>query len=154
VRQGSVNFTIGRPFLGRDLAYIYVLCSKHFHVLYVGQTNVFGGVCTRLGGHLDRDGTFRKCLMRYKELDVEEVDDLQVFAFGLPSLARYVSLDAGYREGVEYGLQKRLHSVSGTWKPYFRLVSNVYAPATTDFPEVVQLAEHIFVELQRLYHHS
>lgn len=150
--SGTLRFTLGRTCLGRGMAYIYILCSKRNHVVYVGQTNARGGVLTRLGGHLDHNGTFRKRLSESLLVDVEELDDLEVFAFALPPLPQYTSLDETYREGVEYGVQKRLQTLRAQWQPYFQIVSNVTAPDTTGLPEVIRLSQQIVTELERLYH--
>ena len=147
-----LRFTLGRTFAGRGMAYIYILCSRRCHVLYVGQTNARGGVLTRLGGHVDHNGTFRKRLSDSMTMDVEDIEDLEVFAFALPALPQYTSLDETYREGVEYGVQKRLQSVRSDWQPYFQIVSNVTAPDTTGLPDVIHLSQQIVAELERLYH--
>lgn len=152
--EGFLDFSIGRAFVGRDLAHIYVLCSKEFNVLYVGQTNARGGVFTRLGGHLDRGGTFRKHLIRVLDLEIEDVSDLQVWGFALPSVPRFFSEDETFREGVEFRVQKRLQSVRASWSPYFQVISHVTAPETTEFPEVIALADQIVAQLETLYHAS
>jgi hypothetical protein len=110
-----------------------------------------GGVLSRLGSHIDAAGTFRKRLLQYLDAHVEDVEDLQVFAFALPSAAPFISVDETYREGVEYRVQKQLSSVCGDWKPYFRIISNVTAPITTDVQEVVNVAGQIFRKLESLY---
>ena len=150
--RGHLSVAIGRAFIGANAPYIYVLCSKANNVLYIGQTNARGGVFTRLGGHLDRGGTFRARLLEHLDLPVEELTDLQVWAFALPAAPRFYSEDETYREGVEYRVQKRLQSVRAQWQPYFRIVSNITAPETTDFPEVKSLAAQIVTELEQLYH--
>ena len=146
-----LKFDLGDAFVGRDLAYIYILCSKKFHVLYVGQTNDRGGVLSRLGAHLADRGTFRDRLMD-REIEVEDIDDLQVFAFALPNAAEYLSASQTYREGVEYCVQTRLLSVGGKWAPYFRIVSTIRAPRTTDLQEIKDLAQWICDTLYSLYH--
>ena len=154
ILQGQLNIPVGRAFVGRDLPYIYILCSKSHHVLYVGQTNVRGGVLARLGAHLDTNGTFRARLLQTLDVAVEEITDLQVWAFALPSAPRFSSKDETYREGVEFRIQKRLQTLRAEWIPFFRIVSNVTAPVTTEFPEVQALATQILVELEQLYHAS
>lgn len=147
-----LRFNIRRAYAGFGRAYIYVLCSKRENVLYVGQTNDPGGVCARLAGHLGNGGTFRVRLWERQGIGIDEVSDLEVFAFALPLAPEFTSRDEVYREGVEYRIQSRLHTVSGRWQPYFRLISNIVAPRTTDYPEVVALADDIFNTLSTLYH--
>lgn len=151
--SGHLRVDLGRPLLGRSLAYVYVLCSKANNVVYVGQTNRRGGVWTRLGGHLGTDGTFRRRLVQNASVDVEDVEDLEVFAFALPAKPEYVSEDDTYRKGVEYRVQKSLRGVCGDWKPFFRLISNVTPTEATDFEEVSLLSAQILEELDKMYHH-
>lgn len=149
--EDVLQMSIGRAYAGPNRAYIYVLCSKRNNVLYVGQTNDTGGVCARLAGHLGEKGTFRVRLWERREVGIADVDDLEVFAFALPSLPEYTSRDEVYREGVEYGVQSLLHTVSGRWQPYFYVISNIVAPVTTDYPEVIALSGEIFSTFKDLY---
>ncbi len=146
-----LKFDLGSAFLGRNLAYIYILCSKKLHILYVGQTNDRGGVMSRLGSHLAEKGTFRGHLLS-REIEIEDIDDLQVFAFVLPDASEYLSASQTHREGVEYCVQTRLLSVGAKWAPYFRIVSTVRAPKTTELQEVNDLAQWICDTLDNLYH--
>lgn len=142
---------IGRAYAGLGRSYIYVLCSKRNNVLYVGQTNDTGGVCARLAGHLGEKGTFRVRLRERRGVEIEEIDDLELFAFALPSQPEFTSRDEVYREGVEYGVQRLLHTVSGQWRPYFYVISNIVAPVTTEYPEVIALSTEIFSTLEQIY---
>jgi len=147
-----LHMSIRRAYAGLGRAYIYILCSKQQNVLYIGQTNDTGGVCARLAGHLTENGTFRVRLRERLGLSIEDINDLEVFAFALPSVSEFTSRDEVYREGVEYLTQSLLHRVSGRWRPYFRIISNIVAPRTTEYPEVVALADDIFNTLSTLYH--
>lgn len=90
--------TLRRPLAGKGRSYLYVLCSKTNHVLYVGETAEYGGVCARFAGHIGRDGTFRARLLEKEGIGVEEIDDLEIFAFALPTLPEYLSRDASWRK--------------------------------------------------------
>jgi hypothetical protein len=76
---------------------------------------------------------------------------LEVFAFALPMTSEFTSRDEVYREGVEYRVQSLLHTVSGRWQPYFRVISNIVAPVTTEYQEVADLSLEIFGWLENLY---
>ncbi len=76
-----------------------------------------------------------------------------MYAFPLPDEAAYTSVDRSYREGVEYLLQKRLESDGARWKPYFDLISEVYAPSTTTLAEVREQADRFFNLMEVFYHH-
>jgi len=142
---------LGPAYIGSGRAYVYILCSKRSNALYVGQTNDVGGVYGRLAGHLREGGTFRVRLWERRGIGIQEVDDLELFAFALPALPEFTSRDEVYRKGVEYGVQHLLHTVSGRWQPYFYIISNTTAPVTTDYPEVVALSTAIFNTLENLY---
>lgn len=146
-----LHIDLGPAYIGSGRAYIYILCSKRSNALYVGQTNDAGGVYGRLAGHLREKGTFRVRLYEKRGISIEEVDDLELFAFALPTQPEFTSQDDVYRVGVEYGLQCLLHSVSGRWQPYFHIISNIVAPVTTDNPEVLSLSAEIFNTLKDLY---
>ena len=146
-----LHMDIRRAYAGLGRAYVYVLFSKRKHVLYVGQTNDTGGVCARLAGHLGENGTFRVRLWERRGIEINEVDDLELFAFALPAQPEYTSRDEVYREGVEYCVQTLLHTVSGQWQPHFYIISNIQAPMTTAYPEVVSLGAEIFDTLENLY---
>lgn len=150
--RDTLNFTLRRVFSGGSRAYVYALCSQKNRVVYIGQTNDPGGVCTRLAAHVKNGGTFCVRLYEREGLKVEQLDDLQMFAFALPEKATYISRDETYREGVEYNVQSRLQRERGDWKPTFRLISNITAPDTADFPEVAALAESIYSALYMMYH--
>jgi len=146
-----LHLTLRRVFAGPGRAYVYVLCSKQNHVLYVGQTNDPGGVCARLAGHISARGTFRARLRELDELLIEEIEDLEVFAFALPPRAQYTSRDETWREGVEYNVQTLLIQAGADWRPYFRVVSRPTLALTIGFPEVLSLAQQIVSRLENLY---
>lgn len=150
--RDTLQMNLRRVSVGSGRAYIYILCSKLNHVVYVGQTNDPGGVLARLASHIGSGGTFRKRLHGFDEIAVEDIDDLELFAFALPERAEFISRDETYREGVEYNVQVTLQRLRGDWKPYFTIVSNVTSPVTTDFPEVVDLSRQIIARLEQLYH--
>ncbi len=142
---------LGQSFAGRGRAYVYVLFSRTWHVLYVGQTHQRGGPLQRLGQHLSRDGTFRVRCYDWDGIEVEEIADLSLIALPLPDEAAYRSESPTYREGVEYLLQKRLESDGARWKPYFAVVSEVTAPTTTTLPEIIELSNRFFNVVEALY---
>jgi len=148
-----LTFNLGRAFSGHRLAYIYVIFSKASHVLYVGHTSQRGGPLCRLGQHLGdgENATFRQKLWTRDESSVEDIDDLELYAFPLPEEAAYLSIDRSYREGVEYLLQKRLESEGARWKPYFDVVSEVRAPSTTSLAEIQAQADRFFNLVEVFY---
>ena len=149
--RDTLNLTLRRVLADGRRAYIYALCSRSKRVVYIGQTNDPGGVCARLAAHIGNNGTFRVRLYE-QGWKVEQIDDLELFAFALPEKAAYTSRDEVYREGVEYNVQSRLQRERGEWTPPFRLISNITAPDTVDFPEVTSLAEAIYSQMHALYH--
>ncbi len=144
--MSPLSFALGRPFAGRGLAYVYVVFSHNWHFLYVGQTFQIGGPLTRLGQHLGDKGTLRQCVLEWDGVAIEDVDDLRMVALPLPN---EIGAVLEYRLGVEYLLQKRLHSV--TWTPYFQLVSHVDAPSTTTLREIQETADR-FLNLVEVYY--
>lgn len=151
--MSTLVFQLGRILAGHDLAYIYVAVSKRNHVMYVGQTNQCGGPLRRFGQHIGSgaNATFRHNLWKYDGTDIEDLDDLELYALALPNEPPYISMDRSCREGVEYLLQKRLQSEGARWKPYFDVVSEITAPSTTTLPEVQELSNQFFSVIEALY---
>jgi|SRR5579875_366841 hypothetical protein len=134
---------IGNCFVGSGRGYIYILYTKVHHSLYVGQTNGRTGVIGRLCAHVSSDGTFRMRLLEREGIDLDEVGDLHVFSYCLPRDPRYIGIDRTYREGVEYLVQKHLHTVRGRLRPYMRIVSHVEYNDTAKFTFVAATAKEI-----------
>lgn len=134
---------IGNCFAGSGRGYIYILYTKTHHSLYVGQTNDRSGVVGRLCAHVSSDGTFRKRLLEREGISLDEVDDLHVFSYCLPKDPRFISVDRTYREGVEYLVQKQLHTVRGRLRPFMRIVSHVEYSDASRFVLVTQTAQEI-----------
>ncbi|HEX8600714.1 MAG TPA: hypothetical protein VF952_19630 [Chloroflexia bacterium] len=128
----SVTHTqLGSCFLGNGQAYIYILYSRNQRALYVGQTSDQSGVVGRLCAHISQGGTLRTRLYDHG-VDLNDVDDLTVFAYRLPDDPRYTGIDRAYREGVEYLVQKGLRLDTGALRPALVIVSNVtYNEAAT-----------------------
>lgn len=124
--------------------YIYVLYSKTHHSLYVGQTNDKCGVVGRLNSHVNNKGTFRRRLLEREGINLDKVDDLQVFSYTLPLDARFVGIDRTFREGVEYLVQKSLHEVCGSINPFMRIVSHVEYNDSAQLTFVRYTAQEIF----------
>ena len=66
--RDTLQMNLRRVSVGSGRAYIYILCSKLNHVVYVGQTNDPGGVLARLASHIGSGGTFRKRLHGFDEI--------------------------------------------------------------------------------------
>jgi hypothetical protein len=110
-------------FEGRGTAYIYLLISKKWRIVYVGQTNNTLGTVGRIYGHLGIFGTFR---LRFEELTgvgLEEADDLFLISYALPQMPEYTGEESSYREAVEYQVLYQLTFLRSELAPAFRLIS-------------------------------
>jgi hypothetical protein len=148
--SGTLSY-LSSCFIGADRGYIYVLYSKNQHALYVGQTNDRAGTIGRLNAHISINGTFRIRLLEKEGVGLDEIDDLHMFSFSLPKDPRFTGLDRSYREGVEYLVQKHLHSVRGSLRPFMRIVSNVEYNDTAQLTLVQSTALEVFNEFLRTF---
>jgi hypothetical protein len=146
----STNFHIGNCFVGSGFGYIYILYTKAERRLYIGQTNDQCGVIGRLAEHVGPRGTLRARL--YDEgLHLNEIEDLQVFAYRLPNDLRYVGADRAHREGVEHLVQKRLHALRGDLTPPMKIVSYVRYNPAAELPDVKHVADQLIIAFVNEY---
>ncbi len=146
-----INIQIGDCCIGANRAYIYILYSKSQHALYIGQTNDRYGVVGRLCSHIRTKGTFRIRLNEKLGIQLYEIEDLQVFCYRLPNDPRYTGIERSYREGIEYLLQKQLHTIRGQLKPYVQVVSNVDYNEAASLKSVQRIAEKILQSFVAAY---
>lgn len=144
------HFQVGPCFRGLGKAYIYILYTKVFQRIYIGQTNERGGVIGRLSAHIGSKGTFR---LRLQDtgVDLDEVQDLNVFVFLLPEDPRFTSIDRTHREGIEFLTQKKLHGVCGDLTPRARIVSNITYQPSADFAMSQRISEEIVNSFMCVY---
>lgn len=145
---------IGGSFVGSGHGYIYILYSKTHHSLYVGQTNDQCGIVGRLHAHVNYNGTFRMRLLERGGINLDDVDDLHVFSYCLPRDPRYIGIDRTYREGVEYLVQKLLHTVRGRINPFMHIVSHVEYNDSAQLTFVRSIAQEIFDAFLNTFMHQ
>ena len=144
------SFHIGDCFVGNRRSYIYILYTKSERRLYIGQTNEQCGVIGRLAGHVGARGTLRMRLLD-EGIELDEIEDLRVFAYRLPNDLRYIGIDSSHREGVEHLVQKRLHTLRGDLTPPMKIVSNVEYNAAADLAHVKAIADQLITTFLSVY---
>lgn len=129
---------------GFGTAYIYIWLSKTFKIIYVGMTNNSSGPIGRAHGHFNSKGTFRKRFLEEKGIGVENVSDMILLSFPLPSKAEYISVESSYRESIEYLVQKDLQIERGNLKPSYDVISwHDRFPRRTNNSQVKKIAKDI-----------
>jgi hypothetical protein len=140
---------LGSCFRG-SRAYIYILYSLNQRALYVGQTAERHGVIGRLCGHIATDGTLRTRLYEHG-VELNEVDDLTVFAYCLPEDPRYIGIESAYRQGVEFLVQKGLRMGGGPLHLPLRIVSNIAYNDAAAQPMVIRAADQVLAAFIAAY---
>ena len=138
----ATHFIVGGCFIGLGRGYIYILYTKVERQLYIGQTNERGGVIGRLADHIGSSGTFRSRLNEHG-YDLDKIHDLHVFAYLLPNDPRFTGTNRTHREGVEYLVQKRLHSLRGKLNPPMKIVSFVDPKGAAEQVVVRRVADQV-----------
>lgn len=138
----AVHFRVGSCFVGSGRGYIYILYTKTQRCLYVGQTSDQGGVIGRLSSHIAPNGTFRSRLYD-RGIDLDDIDDLEIFAYHLPDDLRYTVTDRAHREGVEHLVQKRLHTIRGDLTPPMKIVSHVVYNSSAELVYIRHTADQV-----------
>ena len=141
---------IGNSFWGPPSSYIYLLYSKKYNIIYVGQTCEQNGALGRLCGHLANNGTFRSKVYE-TGYNIDEISDLSLCVYRLPNVAYFSSAERTYREGVEFLVQKRLRDISGELSPYLKVVSWVKYNDSASLPEIKKVAKSVIEEFIGLY---
>ena len=135
---------IYNTFNGVDQAYIYIWVSKQHQAVYIGMTNRYSGTIGRADGHFNRNGTFRKKILRKKGYSIENIHDLILLSFPLPKKREYISEERSYREAVEYLIYKELLLQRTSVNPSFDVVAWVRdSPVRTNNSEVKKIALNI-----------
>lgn len=149
--MAPIHVVLGDCFIGTNRAYIYLLYSKAFRVAYVGETNDANGVIGRLNAHVSSRGTFRTQLMEKRGLNLDEIDDLALFAYRLPPEPEFIGIEKAYRRGVEYQVQFHLRQVCGDLRPFLRIISNVDYSDASSLRPIQVIAENVIDEFARAY---
>ena len=142
----GIESYISNIYDGVDKAYIYILWSQKYKVVYVGQTNSRGGTLARLNQHCSVDSgnnQFRRLFQDKTGLPLTEADDLRLFSFCLGTNKTFTSAESTYREGVEYLVQIFLYDIACEFSPSFRIISVVRTNDTTSLPFIRSIATRI-----------
>ncbi|WP_144027143.1 hypothetical protein [Paenibacillus sp. FSL R7-0273] len=142
---------ISSIFSGRERAYIYIILSKSHRTVYVGETNDRHGTIGRLRAHIGSCGTFRKRFEERIDDDLENVDDLILLSYVLPSDPLYTGVASTYRQSVEYLVQVKLLERRASLNKAFKVISNVRTFSTTSEKKVEKLAETIVLKFIDYY---
>jgi len=142
---------IGNSFNGNSFAFIYIIYTKEFNLIYIGQTNERCGTIGRLSSHLSQSGTFRNHFERITGYPLEVVKDLKILSFNLGGTKQFTSTDTTYREGVEYLVQKFLHEFSAKLPTYYRVISFTRPNSTTSLKYIKKLAREIASNFENIY---
>ncbi|HHG83947.1 MAG TPA: hypothetical protein ENJ82_04295 [Bacteroidetes bacterium] len=137
------HVSIGNSFNGHGLSYIYLVLSRSFRILYVGQTNDRIGTIGRLRGHLSVGGTFRKHFEEAIGEPLESVLDLELISFPLGRDPIFISEESAYREGVEFLVRKFLMQKLATRDTFFRFVGRVHPSSTSRLSHIISIAKSI-----------
>ncbi|MWC31079.1 hypothetical protein [Paenibacillus sp. MMS18-CY102] len=138
-------------FNGRDRAYIYIILSKAYRAIYVGETNDRRGTIGRFRAHIGSSGTFRKRFEERIGEDIEQIDDLILLSYLLPTDQLFTGVASTHRQSVEYLVQVKLIEMrAGLIKP-FKVVSEVRTFSTTSEKRVEKLAEAIVLDFISYY---
>ncbi|WP_169314489.1 GIY-YIG nuclease family protein [Halobacteroides halobius] len=121
----SIVTSVSTIFNGNQKAYIYILVSKKWEAVYVGQTNDALGTLGRLSSHMQPNGAFRKNFENKIGIGLEKANDVMLLSFVLPSKSEFINAGSSYREAVEYLVQKELQIIRGNLDPSFKVISNV-----------------------------
>jgi hypothetical protein len=108
-----------------SLAYIYIWFSKKQKMVYVGQTNNRKGTIGRAIEHVSESGTLRKQFEEKYGQKLEDVDDLYLLSFPLPSKYEFICIESAYRLAVEYNVQIALRELRNSVNPIFNIISRV-----------------------------
>ena len=150
----GIESYISNIYDGVDKAYIYILWSQKYKVVYVGQTNSRGGTLARINQHCSVDSgnnQFRRLFQDKTGLSLTEADDLRLFSFCLGTSKTFTSAETTYREGVEYLVQIFLYDIACESPVSFRIISVVRTNDTTSLPFIRKMATSIAHQFQGVY---
>ncbi|MEK4009405.1 hypothetical protein [Paenibacillus sp. FSL H3-0333] len=142
---------ISNIFNGHERAYIYIILSKSYRAVYVGETNDRRGTIGRFRAHIGSYGTFRKRFEERINEDLENIDDLTLLSYLLPSEQLYTSVASTYRQSVEYLVQIKLLERRASLDKAFKVISEVRTFSTTSEKKVDKLAEAIALDFINYY---
>ncbi len=98
--------------IAQKVPFIYLICSKKFKTLYVGETfNTYGGI-GRLSQHIGRTdySTFRKRICETFSFDDVEIGEVLFLAIPYCDKKSFTIKSNDYRSAVEYITQYALNN--------------------------------------------
>lgn len=134
---------LGCSFDGRDAAFLYVWFSVQERFFYVGQSNNRLGSFGRAGQHISSGGTLRARVEGEYGIPLEDVGDLALLSFRLPSLPDLTSVESSYREGVEFLVQRGINERRLELGRGFRVVSVIRYTDAAALGFLKQIADFI-----------
>jgi hypothetical protein len=146
---------LGSPLIASRHPFIYIGFSQVEHVAYVGETLDKRGAMGRWTDHLSQGAdrsSFRRRLDDHDDTCFGRIEDFQIVAFDLGHRAEFVSRDTGFRQAVEYRVQRGLLTRPGGLNPYLQFVSFVRTSSVrVDLPFIVDAATAILDEFLAYY---
>jgi hypothetical protein len=138
-----VRSFVSTAFNGNNQAYIYIWVSKSERMIYVGQTNDRYGTFGRGFAHIRNDGTLRLRCAERVGLNLEQIEDLFLFSYCLPTTSEFISNESSYRLGVEYLVQSKLYEARKNLNPMYQIISNICTTDRVNNSKVKELANEI-----------
>lgn len=137
---------LGCSFDGRDAAFLYVWFSVQERFFYVGQSNNRLGSFARAGQHVSSRGTLRARVEGEFGIALEDVSDLTLLSFRLPSLPDLTSVESSYREAIEFLVQKGINERRLELGRGFQVVSIIRYTDAAGFTLLKQISDYIVDE--------
>jgi hypothetical protein len=139
----GIKTLISSIYNGQRQSFIYIWVSKVERLVYVGQTNEKYGTFGRSYSHIQSNGTLRcRCKERIG-LELEQINDLNLFSYPLPTEPEFISVESSYRLAVEYLVQAKLYEKRKELSPSFQIISNISTNGRTSNNKVMKLADSI-----------
>ncbi|MFV9504231.1 MAG: hypothetical protein AB4911_06665 [Oscillochloridaceae bacterium umkhey_bin13] len=99
--------TIHNCLVAKKIAFVYVIHSKDFRCIYIGQTRSVYGAIGRLAQHLSEthSNTFQQRICALNKLESVSLGRVDFAAVPLRGKKEFLSDSSDYRESVEYLVQ-------------------------------------------------
>lgn len=142
---------IGTSKICRCLPFVYIIYSREYHCVYIGQTLSHEGLIRRFADHLT-NSSFRKHFIEMYGFEAFQlIKDLELFYSILPNNNKFESYESCFREAVEYNLQNFFRE--NKLNPYLTIISKVSNNniSAVGLREMKSHAERIFSDFKNAY---